>query len=87
MLSTISKETTEAIEAKVKHYLSSYDASHDYAHVNRVKLNAIKIVHMERKRDSSIQIDENLVALSAILHDVGDFKYTKEYDTRPFLPY
>lgn len=63
--------------------MSHYDASHDYNHIQRVLGLALVILGKERARiahssptqSPSIQYDETLVTLGALLHDVGDKKY------------
>lgn len=52
----------------------AYDPSHDMHHVERVYRTAIKLAQME---SLSTGIDMQLLELSALLHDIGDFKYTQ----------
>ena len=58
-------------EEYVKKQLESVDASHDFSHIDRVRKTALKL--------ATPDCNMLLVELSALLHDVGDFKYTKEY--------
>lgn len=72
-----------SIEGFVEDYMSHYDASHDYKHIQRVLSLSHLILNKERAQVSrsspsqgrSIQYDETLVTLGALLHDVGDKKY------------
>lgn len=51
-----------------------YDPSHDYAHVLRVTLLAIRIAESENKK-LGIQLDLQVVTLAALFHDLLDAKY------------
>lgn len=72
-----------SVDAYVKEYMSHYDASHDYNHIQRVLRVALLILEKERARASDqqsqapaeVHYDETLVTLGALLHDVGDRKY------------
>ncbi|KAI5819947.1 HD domain-containing protein [Pyronema omphalodes] len=57
-------------EDYAREYMSRYDASHDWSHIERVRSLSIKLMS-----DSPISIDTQLVSLAAILHDIGDHKY------------
>ncbi|KAL0489880.1 ypgQ [Acrasis kona] len=57
----------------VKDSLSSNDASHDYAHIERVYKMAIKIAHDESVES---ELDLEVIKLGALLHDVHDYKYS-----------
>ena len=65
-------------ESIVREYLKNHDASHDYAHVHRVRKNAECIHKMESTNNPSTIISQEIIVLAAIFHDVGDFKYTKK---------
>lgn len=69
-------QVLDDIRRFVKEYLSKHDASHDWLHIERVVTNAMKIAKMESKSNSSI--DMMIVEMAALLHDVGDYKYSKE---------
>jgi uncharacterized protein len=58
----------------VKDELKHNDASHDWLHIQRVWNNAKKITAEEKKR--GINVDEEVVDLAAILHDIQDWKYS-----------
>jgi uncharacterized protein len=59
----------------VKEYMSHYDASHDWSHIERVLALSHKLAASERKLQPTITLNQNLIILSALLHDVGDKKY------------
>lgn len=55
----------------VKEYMSHYDGSHDFHHIERV----LNLAHTIQA--STPNTDRDTVTLSALLHDVGDKKYLK----------
>lgn len=61
----------------VQEYLKSNDASHDWLHIERVVKNAKEIAKREALTHASL--DLCLVEMAALLHDIGDYKYSKEY--------
>lgn len=61
----------EKCEAAVKEIYDTFDASHDWQHIERVMQNAKKILEHEKA-------DAFLVKLAVLLHDVSDPKYRKE---------
>eukprot|EP01135_Chromosphaera_perkinsii_P003322 Nk52_evm22s240 gene=Nk52_evmTU22s240 len=63
----------EKAEAYVKDHMKDNDASHDWIHVQRVRDTAMKIAAKEKER---YDVDLNVVEMAALLHDVGDAKYT-----------
>ena len=62
-------------KAFVKEYMSQYDASHDYSHIQRVLALAQHILGVEQRSHPTILYDPTIVTLAALLHDVGDHKY------------
>lgn len=58
----------------VRDHMKHNDASHDWIHVQRVRDTAMKIATKEQQRGK--QIDMDIVEMAALLHDVGDAKYT-----------
>ncbi|TPX15679.1 uncharacterized protein E0L32_000013 [Thyridium curvatum] len=77
-----------AVTGHVREYMSHYDASHDFAHIQRVVGLARHIYQVEatatttsspdnHNNSSSEPLDPLVVTLSALLHDVGDKKYLK----------
>jgi len=73
------------VAAYVQHHMSHYDGSHDYAHIHRVLALARQIASSSSpspsttspKSPSTTTYDPLTVALSALLHDVGDKKYLR----------
>jgi uncharacterized protein len=63
--------------AFVKEYMSHYDASHDFSHIQRVLHLAKTIEASERKKNPGLELNSSVITLSALLHDVGDRKYLK----------
>eukprot|EP01100_Stratorugosa_tubuloviscum_P004500 TRINITY_DN2132_c0_g1_i1.p1 TRINITY_DN2132_c0_g1~~TRINITY_DN2132_c0_g1_i1.p1 ORF type:complete len:226 (-),score=104.76 TRINITY_DN2132_c0_g1_i1:57-734(-) len=61
----------------VKQEVSKYDASHDWAHIERVRKLAHTIAQQENYNDFE------LIQLAAILHDVGDWKYSGSEEVGP----
>ncbi|KAG1665222.1 hypothetical protein FOA52_011410 [Chlamydomonas sp. UWO 241] len=59
-------------ESFVRTALANHDGSHDFWHVARVRANAASLARSEKLPQSRAQ----LVELAALLHDVGDWKYT-----------
>jgi uncharacterized protein len=55
----------------VKINTSSYDESHDFNHALSVFENCKKIIELE-----GLDVDWNMIAYTALLHDVCDHKYT-----------
>lgn len=62
-----------AITAEVRAFMRHYDASHAFDHVERVLGLALAILAAEPPRRPAL--DARVVALAALLHDVGDRKY------------
>ena len=56
---------------QVKAIYDTFDASHDWQHIERVLQNARRIMQSETA-------DSTIVELSVLLHDVSDPKYVKE---------
>ena len=70
MDNNIIKETEEW----VKKYMESYDCSHNFKHVMRVKKLAIEIAESENLGNDDIFE----IILAALTHDIADHKYTKD---------
>ncbi|KAL8839764.1 MAG: hypothetical protein Q9170_001635 [Blastenia crenularia] len=68
------KRTKAAVEA----YMSQpqFDASHDFAHVERVVALSQHIMTVESRTNPKTSYDAMLVLLAALVHDVDDHKYT-----------
>lgn len=77
------------VKPYVQQYMSAYDASHDYNHVLRVLALSHQIASEETKEGQSPQYDLPIITLAALLHDVGDKKYTSatelEYPVQKLL--
>lgn len=58
--------------------MSSHDPSHNPAHVYRVVTLARKILASEQRSSSAPQYDPYIIDLAALLHDIGDRKYTTQ---------
>lgn len=65
--------------------MSTYDPSHNPAHVHRVVTLARKILAAEQRRSNNssrqayIPYDPHIVGLAALLHDIGDRKYSSAF--------
>lgn len=55
----------------VQSYMSHYDSSHDFAHIERV----LALAYLIAGASSTPPLDLDVVTLAALLHDVGDRKY------------
>ncbi|CAK7216357.1 hypothetical protein SCUCBS95973_002785 [Sporothrix curviconia] len=74
----------ESVTAAVRIHMSRYDGSHDFAHIRRVvglARHLTRAYQEEQAETSSLveedtkPVNERVVALAALLHDVGDRKY------------
>ena len=71
------EELVTKVEAYVSQYMSQFDASHDYRHVQRV-LGLAKSIHaQEQKTNPDKEYRSDIITLGSLLHDVGDKKYLK----------
>jgi uncharacterized protein len=59
------------VTAYVQQYMSHYDGSHDYAHIQRV----LALTRQIASASTTQGYDALTITLSALLHDVGDKKY------------
>lgn len=69
----------------VEKQMSSYDASHDFNHIERVLALALKIQTAEQTIHPERTFNTPLVTLSALLHDIGDHKYVKPQEDSTLL--
>lgn len=60
------RETETWVQSK----LASYDASHDFQHIERVRKMALRLARTEGLEDLE------LVEIAALVHDVDDYKYS-----------
>ena len=74
---------TEAVENFVRAELANVDASHDWLHILRVRANALKLLETEQDAGRALEADRVVIELAAILHDVGDHKYSGSYEAGP----
>lgn len=65
----------DAMTAFVNTCMSGHDPSHNPAHVHRVVNLAQKILDAEQALHPTKQLEEAVVRLAALLHDIGDRKY------------
>ena len=69
---TAARTLVQATELFVQTELAGNDASHDYAHIARVRATAASLGR-EEHLDSG---DQELCELAALLHDIDDWKYS-----------
>ncbi|TID20650.1 hypothetical protein E2P81_ATG05283 [Venturia nashicola] len=74
------QQLIEKTRAHVETYMTTYDPSHDYSHLLRVRQTALDIEADQRIKFPELNIDSTVVILSALLHDVGDRKYVKGHE-------
>lgn len=75
------KSILSLTETYVQEYMSKYnDCSHDWSHVQRVRLLALHLACSENALSAG-SVNEQLVELAALLHDVGDFKFLTPGET------
>jgi uncharacterized protein len=77
----------EKATASVREYMSHYDASHDFTHIQRVLHLAKTIEALELKANPDLQLDGDVITLAALLHDIGDKKYLKPGEDASTLVY
>ncbi|XP_042395174.1 uncharacterized protein YpgQ-like [Zingiber officinale] len=68
-------EIVRKAEILIAETMCGRDASHDAAHAFRVRDVALSLAKEEALSPSSLEI----VELAALLHDIGDYKYTKDF--------
>ncbi|EFJ39838.1 hypothetical protein VOLCADRAFT_70359 [Volvox carteri f. nagariensis] len=69
-------DVVAAAEDFVRCELAAVDASHDFAHIQRVRANARNLAQLEGLNAGAMA----LVDLAALLHDVRDWKYSGNHD-------
>lgn len=69
---TVDDALIAKVASYVKDYMSHYDPSHDFNHIERV-------VHLSHRihEATSPDLPRGIITLSALLHDVGDKKYLR----------
>ena len=68
-------------------YMSTHDASHDFTHIQRVLRLAKQIAAQEKQLNPNVDMDDTLIQLGALLHDVGDRKYKKDESETPVFDF
>ena len=58
-------------------YMSNYDPSHDYNHIQRVLALAQTIERRENATNPTTHYRSHIITLACLLHDIGDHKYLK----------
>lgn len=71
------EQLIQSVSSYVEEYMSHYDPSHDYNHIQRVHRLALLILEKESQSEAAArpQYNQTLLTLGALLHDVGDRKY------------
>ncbi|KAI9836449.1 MAG: hypothetical protein M1819_001481 [Sarea resinae] len=72
----------DKVRVAVQAYMSQFDASHDYAHIERVLALALRIQRDEQilRHGWGQPYSTTLITLSALLHDYGDYKYLQPHE-------
>ncbi|KAF2491778.1 hypothetical protein BU16DRAFT_128380 [Lophium mytilinum] len=71
----------KAVFAKVRefveNYMSAYDSSHDWSHIQRVTSNGLRIFLGEKEINPwfTESLDPTAIFMGCLMHDVGDHKY------------
>ncbi len=78
MSSFISK-AEEFVAAELK----QVDCSHDWNHICRVRKNAMNLLASEQSEGRFLDTEKLVIEVAALMHDVGDFKYTKDHNAGP----
>lgn len=71
------------VEDFVRAELKQVDCSHDWNHISRVRKNAMELLSSEQAEGRFMNADKLVVEVAALMHDVGDFKYTKDHYAGP----
>lgn len=79
-MSTNQKRALEAAEQLVRNHMASYDPSHDFLHVNRVRKTALRLAQRVQEEQPDVSLDIFVVELAALFHDLFDAKYSKGDD-------
>lgn len=72
----------ESVTAFVQHYMSHNDASHNFAHIQRV-VGLATHIYTHSPPAFRILLNPRTITLAALLHDVGDRKYLRPGDDDP----
>jgi uncharacterized protein len=71
------------VEDFVREELKQVDPSHDWRHICRVRKSALTIYKEEQAAGRFLEADELVVEIAALMHDVGDFKYSGDHSVGP----
>ncbi|KAI1140509.1 hypothetical protein F5Y05DRAFT_320201 [Hypoxylon sp. FL0543] len=82
--SSVEENLVSSVTEYVRSYMSNYDGSHDFSHIERV-VGLAKYIHANSPETPPR--DEQVVVLSALLHDVGDRKYLRPGEDASTLVY
>jgi uncharacterized protein len=63
------------VEDFVRDYMSKFDSSHDFSHIQRVVRLALHIANEENQKNPTMKLNIEMVHIAALLHDVNDRKY------------
>ncbi|KAI0164291.1 hypothetical protein GGR52DRAFT_113783 [Hypoxylon sp. FL1284] len=74
----------QSVTEYVRSYMANYDGSHDFNHIQRV-VGLARYIHAHLPE--APRRDQQVVVLSALLHDVGDRKYLKPGEDASTLVY
>ncbi|KAJ2107143.1 hypothetical protein GGI16_001651 [Coemansia sp. S142-1] len=82
----MSDKIVQSTEGFVREYMSKYDCSHDWQHVQRVVRQALALAKSEAQHRP---LDMLVVHIAALLHDVDDAKYRQKgepaFSSKKFL--
>ncbi|KAK0635594.1 hypothetical protein B0T17DRAFT_503112 [Bombardia bombarda] len=84
MDSFASDPLVQSVTAYVKEYMSNYDASHSWDHIERV-IGLARHIYTHSAPEFKATLDPRTIQLAALLHDVGDRKYLKPNESATTL--
>lgn len=88
----LSRGMTKQLLAKTREFVQNYmaqahfDASHDYAHVQRVLALSMEIQRVEQRKYKHVKFDDTITELVALMHDIDDHKYRQQPAPLPLPP-
>lgn len=70
-------DLVHSVETEVRLRLAANDASHDFAHIERVRHMAVRLLEDSKRNGTHVDVGTSqVVELGALLHDVADWKYS-----------
>jgi uncharacterized protein len=72
-----SQDLIKKAAVHAEEYMSQFDSSHDFEHIKRVVGLSHHIYSQLTSSNPKLELDLEVITLSALLHDVGDRKYLK----------